>query len=143
MSFIRPIKQDTSYGLDVVRVEVPLAVPGPRGDRRHEFIFDTGCEITMVSEDIATKLGLPTGGRAVNVTGTTGKGYGRVVDVRFRFPSDPNGKLGLDVDSTWVVVAGVTDLALLGFMEVHRHFCIRSQEFEMFFISWASLRGGP
>ncbi len=143
MSFIRPIKQDKSYGLDVVRVQVPLAVPGPRGDRRHEFIFDTGCEITMVSEDIATKLGLPIGGQLVNVTGSTAKGFGRLVDVHFRFPPDPNGKPGLEVDSTWVVVSGVTDLALLGFMEVHRHFCIRSQEFEIFFISWASLRGVP
>jgi hypothetical protein len=48
----------------------------------------------------------------------------------------------LEVDSTWVVVSGVTDLALLGFLEVHRHFCIRTQEFYVYFISWASLRGG-
>ena len=145
MSFICPIEPDKRHGLDVVRVKVPPIVPDPHGDREHEFIFDTGCQITMVSEDVATKLGLPlpSGGPLVNITGSTAKGYGRLVEVRFRFPPDANGKPGLEVDSTWVVVSGATDIALLGFMEVHRHYGIRSQEFNVFFISWASLRGLP
>jgi len=34
-----------------------------------EFVFDTGCEITTVSEDVATALGLPSGGRELRLTG--------------------------------------------------------------------------
>jgi hypothetical protein len=141
MSFIRPIEHAKRYGLDVVSVKVPLVVSGPRGDIEHEFIFDTGCEVTMVSEDVATKLGLASGGQAVNVTGSTAGGVGRLVDVCFRFPPTPIGNLGIQVDSVWVVVTGVTNLALLGFMEVHRHFRVHSQEYLMFFTTWKSLRG--
>jgi hypothetical protein len=141
MSFIRPIQQDKRYGLDVIRVLIPLTVRGAHAEIDQEFTFDTGCEVTMVSEDVATKLGLPSGGRTLKVHGLTGSGTGRLVEVRFRFPPTPTGNLGLQVDSTWVVVSGVTDLALLGFMEVHRHFRIHSQEFEVFFTTWTSLRG--
>jgi hypothetical protein len=141
MSFIRPIEQGKRYGLDVAWVKVPLKVSGASGDVGHEFTFDTGCEVTMVSEDVATKLGLPKGGRLVKVSGSTARGSGRLVDVRFRFPPTPIGHSGLQVSSTWVVVAGVTDLALLGFMEVHRNFCVHSHEFAMYFITWSSLRG--
>ncbi len=141
MSFIRPIEYDQRYGLDVVSVKVSLVVSGRHGDIEQRFIFDTGCEVTMVSEDVAAALGLPAGGRSVNVSGSTAGGFGRLVDVRFRFPPTPIGNAGLQVDSTWVVVSGVTGLALLGFMEVHRHFRIHSQEFLMFFTTWTSLRG--
>jgi hypothetical protein len=141
MSFIRPIEQEKRYGLDVVRVLVPLTVSGTHGNVEHDFIFDTGCEVTTVSEDVATTLNLPAGGRTVNMHGLTGRGTGRLVDVRFRFPPTPIGRPGLEVDSTWVVLSGRRNLALLGFMEVHRYYRIHSQEFQMYFITWTSLRG--
>lgn len=141
MSFICPITQKRHSGLDAVWVDVPLTVIGSRGEVEQVFLFDTGCHVTTVSEDIATILGLPSGGRTVNMIGLTSGGRGRVVDVRFRFPSTMNSGLGLEVDSTWVVLSGRRNLALLGFMEVHRHFRIHSQEFLMFFTTWASLRG--
>lgn len=69
MSFICPIKMGRRYGLEVVWVRVPLTVIGTRGHVEHRFIFDTGCEITTVSEDVATKLGLSAGGRSVSMHG--------------------------------------------------------------------------
>jgi hypothetical protein len=107
----------------------------------HPFIFDTGCEITMVSEDVAGALGLPDGGRVVNVKGSVGHGKGRLVEVRFRFPRSANGKLGVECMSNWVVVSGARKIALLGFQEVHKHFCIRTLEFDVYFILWSTLRG--
>jgi hypothetical protein len=142
MSFICPIQQLRRYGsLDAVLVEVPLTVVGSSSPEPHDFIFDTGCEITMVSEDVATGLGLPGGGRSVHVRGLTGGGTGRLVDVRFRFPTTVSGTPGLEVTSTWVVLSGRRNLALLGFMEVHRHFQIRALEFDMYFILWTSIHG--
>lgn len=136
MSFTCPIRQDTRYGLPVVRVDVPLAVFGTRGTVEHPFIFDTGCEITTVSEDIAAKLGLPPGGRDVGMHGLSGSATGRLVDVRFRFPRTVSGTEGLIVDSTWVVTSARLGLALLGFMEVHQHFQMRTFEFDTYFVAW-------
>lgn len=136
MSFICPIKRGWRYGLQVIWVKVPLMVAGSRGEVSHDFIFDTGCEVTTVSEDVATALGLSVGGRVVNMTGLTGSGSGRLVDVRFRFPKTSSGGPGLEVESTWVVLAGTTNLALLGFQEVHRHFQTKMLEFDVYFIRW-------
>jgi Aspartyl protease len=141
MSFACPIRQDARYGMPVVRVDVPLAVSGTRGIVEHPFIFDTGCEITTVSEDIASKLGLQLGGRDVGMHGLSGSATGRLVDVRFRFPRTVSGTEGLAVESTWVVTSARPGLALLGFMEVHRHFQMRTFEFDTYFIPWAALRG--
>jgi hypothetical protein len=141
MSFICPIKLGRRYGLEVVWVRVPLTVIGARGDVEHRFIFDTGCEITTVSEDVATRLGLPTGGRPVSMHGLSGAATGRLVNVRFRFPRTVSGTPGLEVDSTWVVTGGRTNLALLGFREVERRFCIRTLEFDTYFIPWTSIHG--
>src|SRR5262245_61096746 len=114
MSFICPIQRlQRQDGLEAIRVEVPLTVLGPPKPEEQFFIFDTGCEVTMVSEDVATKLGLPAGGRPVNVHGLLGGGSGRLVDVRFRFPKTLSGGPGLEVDSTWVVTSGRQNLALL------------------------------
>lgn len=137
MSFIRPIRAYPKYGLDCVQVDVPLTVVnGSRGDVGHTFIYDTGCEITTVGEDVATKLGLPAGGRPVGMTSTTGSGTGRLVNVRFRFPKTIDGGPGHEADSTWVVIPDRTDLAILGFQEVHRHFWVRSYEFDLYFMRW-------
>jgi hypothetical protein len=121
--------------LDYVFVRVPLIVSGRRGPVVGNFRFDTGCIITTVSEDVATALGLPPGGRAVTVGGSTGTGPGRLAPVRFRFPVSPSGP-GLVVDSTWIVAPGEARLALLSLHEVHRHFQFRTEPFEMWFVPW-------
>jgi hypothetical protein len=46
---------------NVLRIEVPFVAFGAHGPRSRSFVFDTGCQITCVSEDVAAKLGLPTG----------------------------------------------------------------------------------
>lgn len=63
------------------------------------------------------------------------------MDARFRFPKTVSDTPGLEVASTWVVTSGRTNLALLGFREVERHFQIRALEFDMYFVSWAAVRG--
>jgi hypothetical protein len=139
VSFIRPIDRDLQYRLEVIEVWVPLVVLAGTGPSRpHDFLFDTGCQVTMVSEDVALALGLPPddGTRRVRTVGLTGRGSGRLVDVRFRFPDTVSSTPGLEVSSTWVVVGGRTNLALLGFQEVHRHFRIWTFEFDMYFIRW-------
>jgi hypothetical protein len=142
MSFSCPIQLFRRYGsLEAVRVEIPITVVGGPRPRAYDFVFDTACEVTMVSEDTATRLGLPSGGRVVNVHGLTGGGAGRLVEVRFRFPNTVSGTPGLEVISTWVVVHRGTGIALLGFREVERHFCIRTLEFDMYFIPWTSIHG--
>jgi Aspartyl protease len=145
MTFVRPIKQIARYGsLLTAHVKVPLLVYGTGGiTRSREFIFDTGCEVTMVSEDVAAQLRLPPddGTRRVHITSTTGFGGGRLVDVRFRFPITVSGTPGLEVTSTWVVLSGRTDLALLGFQEVHRHFSVKTFEFDVYFVPWPALTG--
>jgi hypothetical protein len=64
-----------------------------------------------------------------------------VVDVRFRFPNTFAGAPGLEVASSWVVMSGRRDLALLSLTEVHRHFQMRTFELDTYFIPWATLRG--
>ncbi|MBX9585005.1 MAG: retropepsin-like domain-containing protein [Gemmataceae bacterium] len=128
-------------GLDFVRVEGPLTVIGGRhGDKERMFRFDTGCEITTVSEDVAAALGLPAGGRPVGMRGSTGSGSARFVPVRLRFPPDPYGGPGVEVDSTWAVVRGPTNLALLGFQEVHRHFTIMTHRDVIDFLPWPATK---
>lgn len=145
MSFVCPINHFRRFGLvDAANIFVPLSVP-TRIDLNepYPFIFDTGCEITMVSEDVAALLGLPPddGSRRTRVTGSTGMSGGRLVDVSFRFPTTVSGTPGLEVSSTWVVVTGPTDLALLGFQEVHRYFSVKTYEFDVYFIPWRTLAG--
>lgn len=114
-------------------------IGGRRGDVRQDFLFDTGCQITTVSEDVAAVLGLPAGGPRLGLGGVTGTGSGRLVPVRFRFPVSPSGP-GLVVDSIWIVTSGRTGVALLGFQEVRRHFSIESEPFEMWFVPWPKPR---
>ncbi|MBA4186692.1 MAG: hypothetical protein C0467_01610 [Planctomycetaceae bacterium] len=141
MSFLCPIQQYSRAGLQCLRVDVPLIVFGRHGEMDQEFVFDTGCEITTVSEDVATALGLPSGGRELRLTGVTGGGRCRIVDVRFQFPRTTSGGSGLEVSSTWVVSSAGKGIALLGFMEVHRHFQIKPFEFDVYFIPWPRPRG--
>ena len=95
----------------------------------------------MVSEDVAGSSG-PTSRRKIGKsTGSTGSVRGRLVDVHFHFPKTVNGDPGLECNSTWVVISGMKGLALLGFLEVHRHFSVRTLEFEVYFILWSTLRG--
>lgn len=136
MSFSCPIRHYPQYGLTCARIDVPLTVVTDQGEAERFFTFDTACEVTMVSEDVAAELGLPAGGRPVGVLGSTSSGSGRLVDVRFRFPTTSSGGPGLEVESTWVVVSGRRNLALLGFQEVHRHFQLKLFEFEAYFIRW-------
>lgn len=124
-------------GLVFVRVSVPLTVLGGRhGDVMFPFRFDTGADLTTVSEDVAAALGLPTSGSPIGVGGSTGTGAGWLVPVRFHFPTESAGVPGLAVDSTWVVLRGRTNVALLGLVDVHRHFSISTFTTEMIFLPW-------
>jgi predicted aspartyl protease len=136
MSFLCPISQRKRFGLDVIWVHVPLTVVGRHGEVTQAFLFDTGCQVSTVSEDIAEALGLPTGGRDVNIRGATAEGRARLVEVRFRFPTTTSGVPGLEVNSTWMVTSGQPNVALLGFMEVHRSFQVKMHEFDAYFIRW-------
>jgi hypothetical protein len=134
MSFTRPIQQFVASGRVCSRVVIPLTVPSPAGAVTRFFRFDTGCDVTTVSEDVATQLGLPAGGPPIRVTGSTATGVGRAVDVEFRFPPDEiSGLPGPVVSSTWIVIAGRTLLALVSFHEVHAHFYIGTSDDEMTF----------
>jgi hypothetical protein len=135
MSFIRPIEQHRRYGLDVTRVRIPIVVFGAAGEvGPHPFVFDTGCELTTVSEDVAAVLGLPPGGTAVHVRGATGAGTGRLVSVTFRFPPDAvSGLLDAAVSSMWFVVTGRTRLTLLSLRDVHQHYQIGTDDTDMYF----------
>jgi|GEM_PF-2352209 len=136
MSFTAPIRISLRYGLEIARVEVPLHVLGSFGERVRAFQFDTGCGLTTLSEDVAAALGLPSGGRPVNVFGALGSGVGRLVPATFRFSPDTLSGVPSDlIDSEWVVVAGRTKLALLGFQEVHRHFTIGTDDDTTYFMS--------
>src|SRR3982750_4001991 len=113
MSFTCPIERFQAYGRPCSRVEVTLTVVGVGGEVEHAFRFDTGCDITTVSEDVATTLGIPVGGTQIVVRGSTGTANARLVPVTFRFPPDMiSGLPRQPVTSVWVVVAGQTDLAL-------------------------------
>ena len=75
------------------------------------FRFDTGCDVTTVSEDVAAALGLPAGGtRDQRVRGDREPVAGRLVTVRFRFPPDAISGYRKDtLSSTWIVIAGRTE----------------------------------
>lgn len=123
MSFVRPILRSQLYGLACSRVDVTLSVIGSVGEVSRLFRFDTGCDITTVSEDVATRMGLPAGGQVIVTRGSTGTTSGRLVPVTFRFPPDMiSGLPRAVVTSVWLVVADQIDLALLGFQEVDTHF---------------------
>src|SRR5436305_1276764 len=119
MSFTCPIQRLQVYGLACSRVDVPLTIVGVGSEKTREFRFDTGCDITTVSEDVATALGLPSGGTPISMRGSTGTASGRLVPVTFRFPPDMiSGLPRPPVASMWLVTAGQTDLALLSFHEI-------------------------
>lgn len=101
MSFSCEVQPLKLHGRDCSRVDVRLTVVRSGGEIEHVFRFDTGCDTTMVSEDVATKLGLPAGGVSVPIRGSTGSGAGRLVAVTFRFPPDEfSGRPEPDVPST-------------------------------------------
>ena len=111
-----------------------LCVTDATGDRFRIFQFDTGCGLTTVSEDVATALGLPAGGKPIRVSGTLGSGKGRLVPVTFQFPADSlSGVPGDAIDSEWAILSGRSQLALLGFQEVHRHYSISTDDDTMYF----------
>ncbi len=134
MSFTCPILRVQRYGRPCSHVEVPLIVVSAGGEVEHAFRFDTGCDFTTVSEDVATALGLPAGGTPTSVRGSTGTASGRLVPVTFRFP--PDGISGLPqaaVSSMWIVTAGQTNVALLSFQEVDERFYIGTDDIDMYF----------
>ena len=131
MSFAVEIQIVYRYGWECYRAEVELFRVGPGGPTRPTpFIFDTGAEVTMVSEDVARDLRLPAGGRPVSVTGSVSSGTGRLVPVTFRFVAEP----GLTVTTNWVVLPGNRGIAILGLRDVLPHFAVRAEDFDMYFI---------
>ena len=131
MSFSVEIQIVFLYGLECYRAEVELVRVGPgRPTKRTPFIFDTGAEVTMVSEDVARDLKLPAGGRPVSVTGSVSSGTGRLVPVAFRFAGEP----GLTVTTHWVILPGDRKIAILGLRDVLPHFEVRAEDFDMYFI---------
>lgn len=134
MSFICPIQRFQAYGLASSRVDVLLTVVGMNGEMRREFRFDTGCDITTVSEDVATALGFPAGGTPISMRGSTATASDRLVPVTFYYPPDfISGRLRTAVSSVWLVVSGQTNLALLSFHEVDAWFYISTDHQEMSF----------
>lgn len=134
MSFACPILRGSARGVACSRVEVPLAVIGSRGEVEHTFRFDTGCDVTTVSEDVAAALGLPPGGAPIPMRSSTGGASGRLVPVAFRFPPDGiSGRPRPPVASTWVVLSGRTRLALLSLHEVDTWFYLGTNDAEMTF----------
>ena len=88
----------------------------------------------MVSEDVATRLGLPPGGALIPISGSTATGVGRLVPVTLRFPPDMiSGLPRPAVASTWAVIAGRTRLALVSFHEVDIWFYVGTDDAEMTF----------
>jgi hypothetical protein len=134
MSFICPIQPFRRYGQECSRIDVPLTILAASGEVELSFRFDTGCDVTTVSEDVAAALGLPAGGPPIRVSGATGTGAGRLVSVTFRFPPDAiSGVSEVAVSSTWIVLAGRTALALLSFQEVHTRYSIGTDDAYMYF----------
>lgn len=108
-------------------------VIGPAGEVRREFRFDTGCDITTVSEDVAAALGLPSGGTAMSVSGSTATGVGRLIPATFRFPPDlVSGLAGPDISSMWVVVAGRTNVALASFHEIRERYFLGTDDTDVY-----------
>lgn len=126
-----PILRDAKQGLDCLRVEVSLdvLVPG-RLPLPSPFVLDTGCEVSMVSEDVAVLLGLPASGRAANVSAVLTGGSGRIVPVRFRYAAIPD----VEVDTEWVVVGGQTRLRLLALRDILPHFEIRTLNMNLYLL---------
>lgn len=136
MSCICPIRISRHRGQSIARVDVTLTILAPSGDFRRPFLFDSGCGLTTVSEDVAAAIHLPAGGQLIAVSSAVGTGTGRLVPVSFRFPPDSiSGVVGDPVDSMWVVISGRTKLALLGLHEVHLHYTISTDDDTMYFMS--------
>lgn len=136
MFFSCPVQSFRRYGRVCARVDVPLTVIGSAGEVDQPFRFDTGCEITMVSEDVAAALGLPAGGTPVAITGSTGTATGRLVPVTFRFPPDAlSGLPAADVSSVWIVTAARTQLCLLGLQDVHDLYTFWTDDTDVYFNS--------
>lgn len=134
MSFTCPIRRVPHAGRLAARVYVPLAVDTPAGPAAEFFRFDTGADVTTVSEDVAAALGLSAGGTPVHVTGSTATGVGRLVPVTFRFPPDMiSGLPRPAVTSTWAVLPSRTKLALLGFTDVETWFYLVTDDLNMTF----------
>jgi hypothetical protein len=126
-----PIIREAKAGLDCLRVEVSIEIETGAGwSRPSMFVFDTGAEVSMVSEDVADRLRFPGGGRTITVSGSTARGVGRIVPVRFRFAAQPD----LHIDSEWMVMPGVTDLRLLALRDVLPHFEIRTLNTFLYFL---------
>lgn len=124
------ITREAKLGLDCLRVEILLDVQtGPGDSMEMPFIFDTGCEVSMVSEDVAARLRLPAGGRPAGVIGSTARGTGRIVPVRFHFAAAPD----LAIDSEWVVMPGVTNTRLLALRDILPHFEFRTLNMSLYF----------
>lgn len=133
-SFTCPIQQPVYNGRRCTHVFVPLTVISQGGGITHPFRFDTGCDITMVSEDVAAMLGLPAGGTPIRVRSLLATGVGRLVPVTFRFPPDGfSGSPGPNLSSMWVVVAGRTNVALLSCHEIHERYFLGTDDADMDF----------
>ena len=136
MSFCASIQTLRRGGREYTRVGFPLAVLDGQEERSHPFLFDTGCAMTTVSEDVAALLGLPAGGTSIGVGAAIGSARGRIVDVDFRFPPDAISEAEDDPDSArWIVVDGRRGVALLCFLDVHRRFTISADDDTMYFAS--------
>ena len=122
------IKRAPKLGLDCLRIEIELEVQSH--SQAAPFIFDTGCEVSIVSEDVAAFFGLPGGGRPVSVRALIAGGAGRIVPVRFRFADVP----GVEIDTEWVVVAGRTNVRLLALRDVLPHFEVRTLNMNLYFV---------
>lgn len=134
MSFSCPIERWQVGRLVCSRVRMELTAVTPTGEARQLFRFDTGADITVVSEDVAVRLGLPPGGTPVRLSGSTATGVGRLVPVTFRFPPDMiSGRPRPTVTSTWVVVDGRTRLALVSLHEIDAWFYLGTDDTDMSF----------
>lgn len=129
MQFQLRLKKTTSNLVTCVRVEVVVTVTGSGGPRPFPFRLATEADITTVSEDVATSLGLPTGGRS-----PSDGGKGRIVKVRFSFPAfeEPSSP-GIETTSDWLVVPNGSGVALLSFQEINKHFDTMTDETMMYF----------
>jgi hypothetical protein len=137
MPFTCPVRLTYRHGVVLARVDVPLTVYSPGGEVERHFRFDSGCDITTVSEDIAAVLGLPSGGPTIQVGGIGGNTQGRIVDARYRYPPNEfTGAPGREVGAKWVVVPQGAGIALLSFSEVHQHFTIGTDDTTMYFTEW-------
>jgi hypothetical protein len=129
MSFLAPINVLRRSGHEFARIHIALTVLGGKEVLPHPFLFDTGCAMTTVSEDIAELLGLPAGGSPITVGAAIGSGAGRVIEVQFRFPPDAISELDDEpVSSSWLVIGGRTNIALLCLLDVHKQFTISTDD---------------